>query len=47
MNILNSIAGEGTIVEDIVPLLATWISLVHDALENLYQNYEFLAYGYD
>lgn len=47
MNILNSIAREGTIVEDIVPLLATWISLGHVALENLYQNYGFLAYGYD
>jgi len=47
LNILNSIAGEGTIVEDVVPMLATWISLVHNALENLYQNYEFLAYGYD
>jgi hypothetical protein len=47
LNILDSIAGEGTIVEDIIPLLAIWISLVHAALENLYQDYGFLAYGYD
>jgi hypothetical protein len=47
LNILNPIAGEGTIVEEAVPLLATWISLVHNALDDLYQNYAFLAYGYD
>jgi len=47
LNILNSIAGEKTIVADVVPLLATWISLVHDALNDLYQDYAFLAYGYD
>jgi len=47
LKILNSIAGNGTIVEDIIPLLAVWISLVHNALENLYQDYAFLAYGYD
>lgn len=47
LNILNSIAGEKTIVADVVPLLATWISLVYDALNDLYQDYAFLAYGYD
>lgn len=47
LDVLNSIAGNGTIVEDIIPLLAAWISLVHNALENLYQDYAFLAYGYD
>jgi len=47
LNVLNSIAGYGTIVGDIVPSLSAWISLVHNALENLYQDYAFLAYGYD
>ena len=47
LNILNSIAGEGTSVANVVPWLATWISLVHTALEKLYQDYAFLAYGYD
>lgn len=47
LNILNSIAGEGTGIANIVPWLATWISLVHHALEKLYQDYAFLAYGYD
>ena len=47
LNILNSIAGEGTSVANVVPWLATWISLVHNALEKLYQDYAFLAYGYD
>ena len=47
LNILNSFAGEGTIVEDAIPLLASWISLVHRAIDELYQDYAFLAYGYD
>ena len=47
LNILNSVAGEGTIVEDVIPMLATWISLVHNAIDDLYQDYAFLAYGYD
>jgi hypothetical protein len=47
LNILNSIAGKGTNVEDAIPLLSTWISLVHHALEDLFQKYAFLAYGYD
>jgi hypothetical protein len=47
LNILDSIAGEGTIVADVIPLLGTWISLVHNALDDLYQDYAFLAYGYD
>ena len=47
LNILNSIAGEGTSVANVVPWLATWISLVHNGLEELYQDYAFLAYGYD
>jgi len=47
LNILNSIAGEETIVEEMVPLLSSWISLVHRAIEDLYQDYAFLGYGYD
>jgi hypothetical protein len=27
--------------------LASWISLVHEAINDLYQNYAFLGYGYD
>ena len=47
LNILNSIVGEDTSVANFLPWLATWISLVHNALEKLYQDYAFLAYGYD
>ena len=47
LNILNSIAGGGTVVEEIAPLLSSWISLVHHAIEDLYQDYAFLGYGYD
>jgi len=47
LNILNSIAGEETFVADAIPLLASWISLVHKAINTLYQDYAFLAYGYD
>ena len=37
LNILNDIAGEGTFVEDLIPSLASWISLVHSAINDLYQ----------
>ncbi len=29
------------------PFLGSWISLVHRALNQLYRDYAFLAYGYD
>lgn len=47
LNLLNSIAGEGTNIEQIAPALSGWISLVHHAIEDLYQDYAFLGYGYD
>ena len=47
LNILNSIAGEETVVEEIAPLLSSWISLVHRTIEDLYQEYASLGYGYD
>ncbi|MBC8336941.1 MAG: hypothetical protein ISR59_10660 [Anaerolineales bacterium] len=47
LNILNSIAGEGTNIEAIAPSLSHWISLVQHAIEDQYQNHAFLAYGYD
>ncbi len=47
LNILNSIAGEKTIIAEAVPLLSNWISLVHRAIEDMYQDYAFLGYGYD
>ncbi len=47
LNILNSIVGEETVVEEIAPLLSSWISLVHRTIEDLYQEYASLGYGYD
>jgi len=47
LNILDSMAGEGTFVGETLPMLGTWISLVHHAIDDLYQDYAFLAYGYD
>jgi hypothetical protein len=47
LNILNSMAGEGSMVGEKLPMLAAWISIVHNAIDNLHQNYAFLAYGYD
>ena len=47
LNILNLIAGKETFVDGIAPLLSSWISLVHRAIEDLYQDYAFLGYGYD
>jgi len=47
LGLLNSFFGEGTYVAEKLPLLSNWISLVHRALEGMYQTYPFLAYGYD
>lgn len=47
LKILDSIAGEGTFVGERLPMLGTWISLVHHAIDVLYQEYAFLGYGYD
>ena len=47
LDILNSIAGEGTLVDVFIPFLASWISLVHKAINTLYKDYAFLGYGYD
>ena len=47
LKILDSIAGVGTIVGEKLPMLAAWISFVHNAIDDLYQDYAFLGYGYD
>lgn len=47
LNILNSIAGVGTRVDDLMPFLSSWISQVYNAINTLYQDYAFLGYGYD
>ena len=47
LEILNNLAGKGTFIANSIPFLSNWISLVHEAINELYQNYAFLGYGYD
>lgn len=47
LGLLDTFLGEGTYVEEVLPSLSSWISLVHRALEAMTQTYPFLAYGYD
>jgi len=47
MNILNAFLGLGSSLDQVIPSLSRWISTVFQALEDLYAQYPFLAYGYD
>ncbi|MFA9492075.1 MAG: hypothetical protein ACERK1_12695 [Anaerolineales bacterium] len=44
---LNSLIGEGTVIDSILPTLSAWISLVNEAIQYISNQYPFLAYGYD
>ncbi len=47
LNILNSLIGIGSPMDQFVPSLSHWISIVFKAINDLYDNYPFLIYGYD
>jgi hypothetical protein len=47
LGLLDSLFGSGTFMEDLIPSLAGWISLVHQALDQTTEQYPFLAYGTD
>jgi hypothetical protein len=47
LGILDSIFGIGSAMEQALPSLAEWITVVHSAIEKLYVDYPFLLYGYD
>ena len=47
IDILESLLGEGTVVERAWPALSDWISLVHRALTEIHEKYPFVFYGTD
>ena len=47
LSLLNSLLGEGTVIDSVLPQLSAWISLVNEAIQFISNQYPFLAYGYD
>ena len=47
LNILNSLIGIGSPLDQFIPSLSHWISVVFEAINDLYDQYPFLIYGYD
>ena len=47
LDILNNTIGPGTVMEEVWPEMAYWISYVHQGLTETYQQYPFIAYGTD
>lgn len=47
VNLLERLIGQGTIVEDIWPDMARWISFVHQGLNDTNHQYPFIFYGTD
>ncbi len=47
LNILNSLIGIGSPLDQFIPSLSHWISVVFEAINDLYDHYPFLIYGYD
>lgn len=47
VDILESLLGEGTVVERAWPALSDWISYVHAVLTEMHENHRFIFYGTD
>ena len=47
LRLLSPLFGQGSILQAAWPSMADWLSLVHHAVEETYDRYPFLAYGYD
>jgi hypothetical protein len=47
VDILESLMGEGTVVERVWPALSDWISVVHAGLTDISERYPFMFYGTD
>ncbi len=47
LRLLAPLYGQGSILASLWPSMAAWLSLVHQAVEETYDKYPFLAYGYD
>ena len=47
LRLLSPLFAQGSAFQTIWPSMADWLSLVHQAIEQTYVSYPFLAYGYD
>ena len=47
VSLLAKLAGRGTIIENLWPQMAQWISFVHQGLNETNSNYPFMLYGTD
>jgi len=47
LNMLYPLYGPGSFLHEAWPAMASWLSLVHEALSATYAIYPFLAYGFD
>lgn len=47
LRLLSPLFAQGSTFQTLWPAMAAWLSLVHQAIEQMYSTYSFLAYGYD
>jgi hypothetical protein len=47
LRLLGPLFARGSLLHSLWPSMAAWLSLVHTAIEETYDKYPFLAYGYD
>ncbi len=47
LQLLSPLFTRGSVLQTIWPSMADWLSLVHQAVEEAFDRYPFLAYGYD
>ena len=47
LQLLSPLFSQGSILHTLWPSMSEWLSLVYQAVEELYDKYPFLAYGYD
>jgi hypothetical protein len=47
LQLLSPLFGHASALNALWPSMAEWLSLVHEAVEQTYDRYPFLAYGYD
>lgn len=47
LRLLGPLYAQGSLLQQLWPSMSEWLSLVHQAVEETYTKYPFLAYGYD
>ncbi len=47
LRFLSPLFAQGAFLHTLWPSMSNWLSLVHQAVEEMYDKYPFLAYGYD